>query len=124
MSFSPDGHTFLTESENGIILWRADTIDELVAWTKANRVVAELSCDLRRIYSVTPLCSGDAQVQVPLTPFATATIPAWTPIVSPTASDTPTPFNIQRLIYTPTVSITPSITPTPGGKPPPVAIEG
>jgi WD40 repeat protein/serine/threonine protein kinase len=56
-SFTPDGHSVLVGFTDGKVeLWRIDALDELIAWTHANRYVAELPCDQRTLYKLTPSC--------------------------------------------------------------------
>jgi WD40 repeat protein len=45
----------------GHILWQLPpaSVDELVAWTDANRYVRDLTCDERRVYNVPPLCAAN-----------------------------------------------------------------
>lgn len=60
MSFSPDGRTVVSGSLDGSLrLWRIDSLEELIAWTEANRSVVELPCEQRAIYHLEPLCETE-----------------------------------------------------------------
>jgi len=46
--------------DGSVALWRIDaSLDELVAWTHANRNVPELTCAQRALYRLEPLCPED-----------------------------------------------------------------
>jgi len=61
VAFSPDGRAALSGSvDTTARLWRIDSRDELIAWTNANRYVAELTCDQRELYRLEPRCSGSS----------------------------------------------------------------
>jgi WD40 repeat protein len=54
---SADGRTALSGSvDTAVRLWRLDSLDELIAWTNANRYVTELTCDQRELYRLEPRC--------------------------------------------------------------------
>jgi len=57
-SFAPDNHTVLMGQYNDRVeLWRIDaTLNELLAWTRTNRYIPELTCDQRELYRLEPLC--------------------------------------------------------------------
>ena len=56
--FSPDGRYAFVGFQGGRLeIWRIDTtLEELLAWTKANRYIPELTCDQRALYNIEPLC--------------------------------------------------------------------
>jgi WD40 repeat protein len=55
--FTLDGHSVLVGFSNGKMEeWRIDTLDELIAWTRANRYIPQLTCDQRELYRLEPLC--------------------------------------------------------------------
>jgi WD40 repeat protein/serine/threonine protein kinase len=58
LSFGHDGKTVLSSSVDGsMIEWRIDdTLEELVAWTEANRHLQELTCSERAQFNIQPLC--------------------------------------------------------------------
>jgi hypothetical protein len=59
--FTPDGHTVLVGFSGGQVeQWRIDSLDELLAWTRANRHIPELTCDQRELYRLEPLCENVA----------------------------------------------------------------
>jgi hypothetical protein len=62
--FMPDDHTVLAGFNFGgyyIELWRIDaTLGELLAWTRANRYIPELTCDQRALYGLEPLCEPES----------------------------------------------------------------
>jgi hypothetical protein len=48
-------------ADENLALWRIDTsLDELLAWTRANRYIPELTCAQRALYRLEPLCPEDA----------------------------------------------------------------
>jgi WD40 repeat protein len=56
VDFSPDGRTFLSSSlDASVRLWRIDSLEQLIAWTIANRYVPELTREQRRLYRLDPL---------------------------------------------------------------------
>ena len=59
--FSADGRQALVGFHDGPVeLWRIDTtLNELLAWTKANRYVPELTCSQREFYGVEPQCDPE-----------------------------------------------------------------
>ena len=61
-AFTPDGASLVTAAEdNTARVWHvARTLDELVAWARANRHIPELTCPQRAQYRVEPLCPEDA----------------------------------------------------------------
>lgn len=58
-AFRPDGREAVVTSFDGsVALWRIDaSLDELVAWTHANRYIPELNCTQRAQYRLEPLCA-------------------------------------------------------------------
>ena len=58
LAFSPDGRKVLSGANDGMLIeWRIDdTLEELVAWTEANRYLPELTCSERVQYNIEPLC--------------------------------------------------------------------
>ena len=58
VDFSPDGRTVLSGADDGVMIeWCIDdTLEELTAWTQANRYLYELTCSERAQYGVEPLC--------------------------------------------------------------------
>jgi WD40 repeat protein len=60
-AFSPDGREVLVVPfSSDLALWRIDaSLDELLAWTKSNRYVPELTCAQRALYKLEPLCAED-----------------------------------------------------------------
>jgi WD40 repeat protein len=57
--FALDGATAVTGLRDGsLVLWAMPDLAGLVAWTQANRLVPELTCDERAQYGVTPLCAA------------------------------------------------------------------
>lgn len=63
-TFAPDARTAIMAAfPDQFELWRIDqTLDELLAWTRANRYVPELTCDQRALYRLEPLCE-DSRAQ-------------------------------------------------------------
>jgi WD40 repeat protein len=61
VAFSPDGSKVLSGAADGVMIeWRVDaTLEELTAWTQANRYLYDLSCSERAQYGVEPLCEED-----------------------------------------------------------------
>lgn len=79
VDFTEDGRTLLTGMTDSTLReWRMlIDLGDLIAWTFANRFVAEPSCDDRRLFEIQPLC--DAQGVAPTrTPFP---LPTATPTV-------------------------------------------
>ena len=60
-NFFPDGRQALVGHRDGAVeLWRIEaTLDELLAWTRSNRFVPELTCEQRELYGVEPLCEAE-----------------------------------------------------------------
>ncbi len=56
VAFNQDGRAAVSTDGNEIIVWRVETLEELVQWTRANRDVQPLSCIQRAQYNVRPLC--------------------------------------------------------------------
>ena len=58
IAFGPDGHDAVVGLGDGRVeLWRIDaSIDELLAWTAANRYIPELTCEQRAFYRLEPSC--------------------------------------------------------------------
>jgi WD40 repeat protein len=68
-----DGKTALSVSlDNIVILWRIDTLDELLAWTYTNRYIPELTCEQRALYAVAVQCDENGIFPTG-TPFPTLT---------------------------------------------------
>jgi WD40 repeat protein len=61
--FAPDNRTVLAGAWLGSIeLWRIDqTLDELLAWTHANRYIPDLTCEQRELYRLEPLCEPGSE---------------------------------------------------------------
>ena len=59
--FNADGSEALVGFQDGAMeLWRMDTtLDELMAWTEANRYIPELTCEQRLLFDVGPLCEPE-----------------------------------------------------------------
>jgi WD40 repeat protein/serine/threonine protein kinase len=57
LDLSADGRTLLSVAFDGTArLWRVDDLGELIAWTRANRYMPELSCEQRQLYRIEPFC--------------------------------------------------------------------
>ena len=51
LRFSPDGRRIMTnDSSAGMILWRIDTLEELIDWANYNRYVPDLTCEQQQRY--------------------------------------------------------------------------
>ncbi|MBN1200539.1 MAG: protein kinase [Anaerolineae bacterium] len=102
--FSPDGRSFFASWDGTIYEYRIDSLDELRAWTLANRHVRELTCTERALYSLEPGC--DAAGLFPTsTPYLT---------VQPAATATLTPtVDFAHATATLTATTTPTILPRP-----------
>ena len=63
--FAPDARTAVMGAfPDQFELWRIDrTLDELLAWTRANRYIPDLTCDQRTLYRLEPLCETDSTAQ-------------------------------------------------------------
>jgi WD40 repeat protein len=58
VAFSPDGKSVLTGGNDKVMhMWRIDSLDALLTWTKANRYIAELTCDQADLYHVEQPCT-------------------------------------------------------------------
>ncbi len=58
--FTLNGHSVLIGFSNGKMQeWRMDTLDELIAWTRANRYIPELTCDQHELYRLEPRCEPE-----------------------------------------------------------------
>ncbi|MBI1279811.1 MAG: PQQ-binding-like beta-propeller repeat protein [Anaerolineaceae bacterium] len=95
MAFSPDGQSFVTGSAFGtLVYWRNDSLDQLQAWTIANRYLPELSCSQRSSFGLPNLCVDQTPPPASAlistrTPYPLPTIPVWTPIIPITSSPSP-----------------------------------
>ena len=59
VTFSPDGHMLASAAaDQSVRLWRVETLEELIAWTRANRFVPPLSCDQQRLYNLDLACEA------------------------------------------------------------------
>jgi WD40 repeat protein len=59
--FLPDGHSALVAFSDGKIeQWRIDSLDELIAWTYANRYIPELTCEHRQLYHLAATCDANS----------------------------------------------------------------
>jgi WD40 repeat protein/serine/threonine protein kinase len=58
VEFAPDGRSFLAGGNPAFVTrWRVDpTLDDLIAWTRANRFVPDPTCIQRQLYYLLPLC--------------------------------------------------------------------
>ncbi len=63
-AYTRDGKDLLVGTHDGqVALWRIDaTLDDLLAWIKANRYVPDLTCAQRQLYQITPLCDANGVV--------------------------------------------------------------
>jgi WD40 repeat protein len=53
LRFSADGATLLSSSRDGTVrLWRVETLPELLAWSKANRYISNLTCAQEALYGL------------------------------------------------------------------------
>jgi WD40 repeat protein len=57
VALSPDG-TALSGSADGLTVWRLDTLEGLITWTRTNRYVRELTCEEKELYDVTGPCTA------------------------------------------------------------------
>jgi len=56
-AFLLDGRSVLVGYSNGKLeQWRIDSLDDLIAWTQANRYIPELTCKQRALYRLDPPC--------------------------------------------------------------------
>jgi WD40 repeat protein len=111
LEIAHDGKSFFTGSANGLKQWRLDTFDELVAWTRANRAITELSCEQRMRYQVLPLCDATGAAPTTVLPEQRRTSTTATPTARPNATATsttnprpatptiPPPTAVQGIIY-------------------------
>jgi WD40 repeat protein len=100
VAFSNDGRSAISASNaDGVYVWRIETLEETVAWTRENRAVIELTCSQRNQYNVKPLCIDGvvptATATGTLLPTATPTA-TLTPTITPTPTDTPVPTGVIR----------------------------
>ncbi len=106
LAISPDEHSVFTADIDGkIIQWRLDSLNELIAWSHANRIVHEFTCNEREQYSIEPACDQNRRYAT-RTPY---------PTLSPTPTLTPTPtIDLTQVTATPsfTLTFTPSPSPT------------
>jgi WD40 repeat protein len=61
--FTPDNRSAIVGiiATNRIESWRLDaTLDELLAWTHANRYIPELTCQQRELYRLESLCEPES----------------------------------------------------------------
>ena len=79
VAFSPDGRMAISADGQEIIVWRIETLQELIEWTLANRAIQPLTCVQRDQYNVRPLCEE------------------MTPTPTPSVSETPTPASTSFL---------------------------
>ncbi len=65
--FSPDGQLALSGSADRTTrVWQVSaTLDELIAWTQANRYVRDLTCVEREQYRIEPLCDAPTPIFTP-----------------------------------------------------------
>ncbi|MCZ7543276.1 MAG: TIR domain-containing protein [Anaerolineae bacterium] len=59
VAFSRNERIALVSTDATVTLWRIDTVDALVSWTRANRPVRELTCVERLSFQVEPFCSTE-----------------------------------------------------------------
>ena len=63
VDFSPDGNSFISAGEDGLIIhWQlaAPPLDVLLEWITENRYVREFTCAERARYSIEPLCEPES----------------------------------------------------------------
>jgi len=67
VTFSPNGKYALSGSADRTTrVWQVSaTLDELIAWTQANRYVRELTCVEREQYRIEPLCDAPTPIFTP-----------------------------------------------------------
>jgi WD40 repeat protein len=98
----PNGRSFFTVGwDNLIHQWRIDTLDDLMAWTLANRDVRELTCTERALYSVEPGCDDQG------------VFPTRTPYPTPQATTPTPPRTVDLAPDESVVTVTPPIPPRP-----------
>lgn len=62
IAVSPDGTTALSGSVDRTVReWRIDSLDDLVRWTQAHRIVAAVPCAQRVLYNLTPCDAATAK---------------------------------------------------------------
>jgi WD40 repeat protein len=62
LAFSPDGQSVFISAfgDNTTQRWQLSLdLNDLLAWTRTNRYIPELTCDQRALYRLEPLCDGD-----------------------------------------------------------------
>lgn len=78
-----------------VVIARNDSLAQLQDWVRRNRYLPELSCQERMSFGLAPCTEGTPLPSPTIPPTATLlpspTIPIFTPIASPTASNTPLP---------------------------------
>lgn len=118
VDFSPDGNQLaiasqMTQSSGTfnrgmLMVWNLEQESQAVAWTQANRVVRDFTCDERALYSIEPICAPDSlseqsRITGTVMPSPTATQPAEAVIPgSPTPTGmSPTEIEVTDLDLTP-----------------------
>lgn len=94
IKYNSDGQTALSTASDGtLILWRIDSLDQLIRWTEENRIVRTFTCEERVVFDIQPSCEKGTPLAT-FTPIPTrtafptaATGSMWTPIATPTVID-------------------------------------